>query len=173
MRRLLQASEDPTWAPYRSFRLLISLQGFKSYSFTRYDDLTQMDIQWFDSLKLGDSKKRHMMMLKGYLRGLKKVTRDALAPFCLDFNDMLQQSIAALRRQAEWQACEEDRSDFQESSLPGDNIDRLRYPHRRRDGKSMQIVRGMSKLCIGDGCTSCEVFVDVAAELGSADKVTV
>jgi hypothetical protein len=173
IRERLSTCEDKELEPYRNFKFLLSLQGFKSYSYTSYDDLTQMELPWFNTLGLTSLELRPMMFIKSYLRGIHKVTRDVFLPGWLDFNGLLQQSIARVRRLAEWERWTEEDGDFAEQNLPGDELDSLLHSHRRREGPSLQLSPDMSHICDQENCDTCGIWVDLAAELGCQGKVTV
>ncbi|KAJ9093373.1 hypothetical protein QFC21_006403 [Naganishia friedmannii] len=173
MRERLERLEEPELAQFKVSKFLLSLQGFKSFSFTRFDDLAQSEYGWFAGLGFTDNEVAPLMLFKGYLKGLRRVTKDLLIPDWLDFNDILQQGIARARRLATWENREEDVAVNEASSLDGDELDGLLHGHRRREGPSLQIKPGMKALCNGLGCDTCSIWVDVAAELGCPGKVTV
>jgi hypothetical protein len=169
----LTSCDNPLLASYKSFKFLISLAGYKSYSLIRYDDLTQAEYQWCQELGLGGTELNSMMLLKGYLKGLRRVTKDYLSSNWMDFNEALQQGVARIRRQRDWEQWPNEEQEYPEEELLGDDQDRLAHPHRRREGPSFQLKPSMGNLCKEDGCTTCGVWIDVAMELGCSGKVTV
>lgn len=96
MRRRLSGDISPELHPYRKFKFLLSLQGFKAFSFTSYDDLTQFEYPWFQTLGLGLSELHPAMLYKGYLKGIRRITRDIFAPNWLETIDST--SMAYYRR---------------------------------------------------------------------------
>lgn len=170
--RLLETTQEALF-PYRNFKFILSLAGFKLQSFTRYDDLSHFESPWFNNLNLGLTELRPAMLLKGYTRGIRAVTKDIFAPNWLDFNGILQQGIARLERLARWEATPEGGEPPESPALDGDDADAKCHPTRRRDGPSLQIVPDLSSFCDGRGCNTCGVWVDVAAEIGCSGKVTV
>jgi hypothetical protein len=174
---LLETSADAELAPYKSFQFLLNFQGFKSFSFTHYDDLTQSELRWFEGLSLSTTELRPLMFYKAYLKGLRRATKDILLPTWLDFNQLLQQGIKRVRRLAEWEAHHDDQGDggeiLEQETLGGDDIDAALHQDRMRRGPSLQIVPSYSSICQQAGCEACGVWVDVAVEIGCAGKVTV
>jgi hypothetical protein len=173
IRNKLSNCEESALHPYRNFKFLLSLQGFKSFSFTRFDDLTQSEMPWFEGLGLDALALRPLMLFKGYLKGIRRVTTDVLSPDWLDFNGTLQQGIAVFQRLLESEEWSDADGSYEPPVLPGDSKDAELHQDRRRDGPSLQLAPDMSQLCNGGDCDTCGVWVDVAAELGCAGKVTV
>ncbi|KAJ9117423.1 hypothetical protein QFC22_004273 [Naganishia vaughanmartiniae] len=173
IRQRLDACTEPTLQTYRSFKFLISLQGFKSFSFTRFDDLNQSEMRWAQDEGFCPTEIKPAMMLKGYLKGLRKATADHLVADWLDFNDTLQQGVARIRRLTQWNTQADEDASFEVEDMEGDDQDLLVHPNRRRAGPSLQLVPDMSRVCVGGDCHTCGVWVDVAVEIGCAGKVTV
>jgi hypothetical protein len=169
----LNACDDPLLALYKNFKFLLSLAGFKSYSLIRFDDLTQAEYTWCQELGMGGPEMRPLMLLKGYLKGLRRVTKDFLSGDWMDFNEALQQGVARLRRHRDWEQWPNEGQEYQEEELLGDDSDALAHPNRRREGPSFQLKPSMGGLCREGDCTTCGVWLDVAMELGCPGKVTV
>ncbi|KAJ9091746.1 hypothetical protein QFC19_008956 [Naganishia cerealis] len=172
MRHLVSETTEPALQRLQGFKFLLSFQGFKLFSFTPYDDFTHAEKPWFDGLKLSDSYIRQAMFYKAYLKGLRRVTQGCLNPNWLDFNGLLQDGIRRFERLAAWDESQCSEDDFLDG-LPGDQADRRMNPNRKREGPSLRLIPNLTELCDGEGCLSCQVFLDTAAEVGCAGKVTV
>ncbi|KAJ9095042.1 hypothetical protein QFC19_007722 [Naganishia cerealis] len=173
IRSLLETSTDPALESYRHFKFLQSLQGYKSFSYTSFEDLTQSEAHWFNDLDLTDIELSPMMLYKGYLKGTRRVTRDVFVPDWLRFNALLQQGIERVRRLRARENHDDPLHDFQVELLSGDDLDRMLLADRRREGPSLQLSPDISRLCDGGPCTTCNIWVDIAVEIGCVGKVNV
>jgi hypothetical protein len=172
LRRLLSATTEEALFPFRNFKFILSLAGFKLQSFTQYNDLVSFEFPWFDNLDLSLTELRPAMFLKAYVKGIRAVTQDIFSPDWLDFNAMLQQGVARLQRLATWTATPEGEDPPDLPILDGDEEDQKVHPTRRREGPSLQMTPDLSKLCDIEGCDTCGVWVDVAAEIGCSGMTT-